>query len=449
MELDMTRGKPVRLLLRFAVPLMALSLLQQVYTLCDSFIVGRLLGTDAFTATASASNLNWFPLNMLLGAIHGFGVPMAQSFGSGKKEDFRSIFAGAVSLSLLLGVLFSVAGVIWAEDLLQLLHTPEQLMDHAVRYIRVLWLGFAVTAVMNVFTTALMALGDSRTPLVALVVSSAVNIALDILFISRLRMDVEGAALATVIAQGAAAAWSFWYLLRGRNSIPRLRNFRPRWRVYRELLRMGVPQLLCNGVTTSGELIVQAAVNSWGLAFVTGLTASHRYLNLLGVVNHGLEGAIATYTGQNWGAKRYDRIERGTRSGIRIGLCASASIGTVVFIVAESMIRFLVPDAAAETVLFGTQALRVQAVFLPALYLLCEYRAAVHGMGNAAVPMFSGFLELAMRIGCTLLLPLLLGEKGLYFTDAAAWVPTMGMLMGCYLLMRKKYLLQRPAGYRS
>lgn len=438
MTLDMTRGKPVWLLLRFALPLMLSSLLQQMYTLCDSFIVGRLLGTAAFTATASAANLNWFPLNMLLGAVSGFGVTLAQSFGAADRQRFQCFFAGSILMSMLLGVLFSVVGVIWAESFLQMLHTPEQLLDFALRYIRILWIGFSVTAILNVFTSALLAMGDSRTPLVALAVSSGANILLDVVLIAWLHMDVEGAALATVLSQGAAALWSFRGLYRRKNMLPQSVHFRPDRRIYKELLRLGLPQILCNGVTTSGELIVQAAVNASGVAFVTGLTASHRYLNLLCVVNYGLEGAVATYVGQNWGAGKHDRIKDGTRCAVRMGIFASAATGLVVFLLAEPMIRFFVPDAEAQAIRFGTEALQIQAAFLPALYLLCEYRAAIRAMGNAAIPMFSGFLELAMRIGCTLLLPLLIGQSGLYFTDAAAWVPTMLMLFGYYQFLKSK-----------
>lgn len=447
MTLDMTNGKPARLLLRFALPLMLSSLLQQMYTLCDSFIVGRLLGTAAFTATASASTVNWFPLNMLLGAVSGFGVPLAQSFGAGNREDFRRFFAGSILLSLLLGIGFSVLGVILAEDFLILLHTPEQLLDDTLRYIRVLWMGFSVTAILNIFTSALLAMGDSKTPLVALAVSSAVNILLDVALIAWFPMDVEGAALATLLAQAAAALWSFLGLCRRKNMLPSSSHFRPERRILRELLRLGLPQILCNGVTTSGELIVQAAVNSFGVAFVTGLTASHRYLNLLSVVNYGLEGAVATYVGQNWGAQKYDRIQTGTRCAVRMGALASAATGVTVFLLAEPMIRFFVPDASPEAIRFGAEALQVQAVFLPALYLLCEYRAAIRGMGNAVIPMLSGFLELAMRIGCTLLLPLLIGQKGLYFTDAAAWVFTMLMLFGSYQLLRPKAKTQDHLTY--
>ncbi len=440
MALNMTRGKPLGLLVRFALPMIFSGLLQQMYTLCDSFIVGRLLGTDAFTAASLASNLNWFPLSILLGAVGGFGVTLAQSYGSGIRQDFHRYFAGTILLTTLLGLILSSAGLLWTDDFLMLMKTPEQLFAFTRRYVRVLWMGFSVTAIMNVFSHTLLAIGDSRTPLVALAISSFVNIFLDIALISWFSMGIEGAALATVFSQAMAAVWSFRGLKRGEDILPKARHFRLNWPTAKNLLRMGFPQALCTGVTASGELLVQAAVNSYGVAFVTGLTASRRYLNLLNVIGGGLEGAIATYVGQNWGAGQHRRIEEGTRCAVRIGLFTSAVTGWAVGLTAEFWIRFLVPDASAETIRIGTEALQVQAIFLPTLYWLCEYRAAIRGMGNAMVPMFSGFLELAMRIACTLILPLWIGAKGLYFTDAAAWFPTMAMLMVSYYSMRKKYL---------
>ena len=442
MTLNMTQGKPAKLLIRFALPMIFSGLLQQMYTLCDSFIVGRLLGTDAFTAASLASNLNWFPLSILFGAVGGFGIPLAQSYGSGIRSDFHRYFAGTILLATLLALTLCSIGLTWTEEFLVLMKTPGALLGYAYRYVRILWFGFWITAILNVFNSALLAIGDSKTPLIALAISSFANIFLDFALISWFHMGIAGAALATIVSQAMAAYWSFHGLKRSDDILPKGSDFRLTWPTAKKLLRMGFPQALCTGVTASGELIVQAAVNSYGVIFVTGLTASRRYLNLLNIIGGGLEGAIATYVGQNWGAQQYRRIEDGTRCGIRMGVLTSIFTGLVVGFTAEFWIRFLVPDASAETIRIGTEALQVQTLFLPFLYLLCEYRAAIRGMGNAMVPMLSGFLELAMRIACTILLPLWLNQEGLYFTDAAAWVPTMLMLLTCYVWMRKQYLRQ-------
>lgn len=440
MTLDMTRGKPVKCLLLFAFPLMLSSLLQQLYTLCDSVIVGRLLGTLAFTATGSASYLNWFPLSMLMGAIQGFGVPLAQKFGAKNKEEFRRFFASGIVLSLLIGILISGFGLFFVRPFLVKLNTPAELMDYAERYIRVLWMGFWATAILNIFTTALMAMGDSRTPLTALAVSSVVNIALDLVLIAWFDMSVEGAALATILAQLCAAAWSFRGLVRAGDLLPKRCHFQFHGYVMKELLRMGFPRLMSNGVISSGELLVQSAINACGVVFVTGMTAARRYFNLTNVIGYGLEGALATFVGQNYGAGNKSRIIQGTRSAAAMGLFSSVVTGIGVWLLAEPMIRFFVPDGSAEVLSVGVNALRIQAVFLWGLYLLCEHRAAIQGMGNAMIPMFSGFLELALRIGSALLLPIAFGQEGLYFTDVVAWVPTMLMLTVSYHILKNRLL---------
>ena len=444
MTLDMTQGKPMKLLLRFAIPMMLSSLLQQMYTLCDSVIIGRLLGTVAFTATSSAGNVNWFPLHILMGATQGCGVALAQRFGAKNQEAFHRTFAGSMVLSLGVGILFSIVGLLYAKPFLVLLNTPDVLMDYALRYLRILWAGFSITAILNILGSALLATGDSRTPLIALAISSGVNILLDLIFLAGFHWGVEGAALATVIAQISAALWSFRGLYKAEAILPKKSHFRLRKDTLKELLRLSLPRMLCNGVTTSGELLVQAAVNAWGVAFVTGLTASRRYLNLLNVINSGLEGSLVTYVGQNWGADKRDRIRQGTHTAVRMGLVASVITGVSVYLLAGPMIRLFVPDGTEEAIRFGIEALQVQAIFLPTLYWLCEYRAAIQGMGNSVIPMYSGFLELAMRIACTLLLPLAIGQKALYFTDAAAWVVTMAMLMISYYSLQRKLLPRTP-----
>ena len=277
MTLNMTKGKPMGLLVRFALPMVFSGLLQQMYTLCDSFIVGRLLGTVAFTAATSASNLNWFPLSILYGAVGGFSVTLAQSFGSGNQEEFRRYFAGTISLALLLAAGLSALGLLWTQEFLILMKTPPQLLDLARSYVQVLWMGFTVTAILNVFSSALLATGDSKTPLVALAISSFLNIFLDVAFISWFSMGIAGAALATVLSQAAAAIWSFRGLKLAGDILPNGRHFRMERRVLIQLLRMGFPQALCTGVTASGELLVQAAVNSYGVVFVTDQPAHRQH----------------------------------------------------------------------------------------------------------------------------------------------------------------------------
>lgn len=439
MTLDMTQGKPARLLIKFAFPLMLSMLLQQCYSLCDTLIVGRFLGAVALTATGSAGGLSWFPQNLICCAIYAYGVSLSHRFGAKDMEGFRRFFAGGLVLTVAVGTVITVVGTVFAEKFLALLNTPAELMSMATTYLRILWIGFLVTALMNLFSTALTSLGDSKTPLVSLAISSVVNIVLDIVFLALLDMGIGGAALATVLAQVFAMAWNLLQLIRKGDALPKLCHFRLRWNVMKELLRLSLPQMLSSAVINTGGLLVQGIINSYGVLFVMGINGAGRIFSTLYVVGYGLELAVLTYTGQNWGAGKKDRIRTGTRFSVTVGFVTSTLIAAVVALLAKPLILFLLPDATPETIRIGTEALRAQVLFMPSMYLLCEFRAAIQGMGNALYPMLSGFSELAMRVIACLLFPLLMGREGLYFVDAAAWIPTMLlMIAGYFVALRKR-----------
>lgn len=443
--LDMTQGKPSGLLLRFAFPMMLSMLLQQCYSMCDSLLVGRFLGDIALTATGSAGNLSWIAQNLVCCAIYGYGVALSQRFGAKDEAGYQRFLAGALVLSIFWGLLVTILGTTCAEVFLKQLGTPDELLRDASEYLRTLWGGFLALALMNLFSTALTSMGDSKTPLVALAISSAVNIVLDVVFLAWLHMGIGGAALATVIAQITAALWNFRALVRRGNALPRRQHFRLRWKEVRELLRLSLPQMLSSIVINSGDLLVQSIINGYGVVFVMGVNAARRYFSMLNIVGYGLECAVATYVGQNWGAGKKDRIRTGTRFAVTLGFAASAATGALVCLGAEPLIRFLLTDSSGETIRVGVEALRMLAAFLPGLYLLCEFRAAIQGMGNVVYPMLSGFSELIMRVGAVFILPALLGRTGMYFVDPCAWVPTMLLMVAGYrsvLFRRKKDLLR-------
>lgn len=439
MKLDMTRGKPMRLLLLFALPLMLSSLLQQFYTLCDSMIVGRLLGTEAFAATGSASYLHWFALSMLLGLTGGFGVALSQRFGAKDEEGFRRFFANAAALALGVGLLLTAVGVGMLKPLLRMINTPAELFDYTYRYMSTLWSGLIVTASLNLLTSALRAMGDSRTPFVSLVVSTVINIVLDYALIAWIGMGVEGAALATVLSQIAAAAWCLRGVKRS-GLMPERQHFHLHKPAVHELLRLGIPPLLANGVIATGELAVLAAINRFGVVFVTGNTASRRYFSLFNIAGNALDAALLTYVGQNWGAKQKERIRRGTRTAVGMGAVSSTVLSVLIILFARALILLFLPDGTAEALQVGVDSLRVEVLFLISLYMLLLHRSAIHGMGNAIIPMCSGFLELVMRVLSAWLLPLWFGREGLYFVDAVTWTVTAAMLIVSYHILKRKYL---------
>ena len=449
MAQDMTKGKPLRLMVMFALPLALSSVLQQLYSVCDSMIVGQLFGPEAFAAIGSSSYLDWFPLSMLIGLSQGFGVVLAQRFGAKDERGFRRALAMSLLIAALVAMLLTVLGISFQGPFLRLLKTPEALFGYTAAYLRVLWLGLTVTAVQNVLGAALRALGDSRTPFVSLIVSTALNIVLDYLLMAGLHMGVEGAALATVCSRAGSIAYCAWKLRRVPFAMPARADTRLHGPTIRELLRMGIPPLLSFSITATGELAVQAAFNVCGVVFVTGMTAAKRYYSLLTVAGSALEGAVATFVGQNTGAKQIRRVLEGTRVAVWAGMLAAATTTAVVVLFRRQLIQLFLPPGNEEAFQIGMDALRIEALYLCGLYLLCLHRAAIQGMGNAVVPMLSGFLELALRFACVWALPLLFARKGLYYINAITWAGTAAMLMIVYYTTRRRILAKlalREAG---
>lgn len=443
MRFDMTRGKPVSLLARFALPLIVSSMLQQLYTLCDSAIVGRLLGENAFAAVGAAAFLHGIPLSILLGCTQGFGVAVGQRFGAKDDGGVNRFFSTAL-LSLSFGLALSILGLALLKPLLGLMKTPEQLLPDSAGYLTVLWLGLTVTAVMNMAASGFRAMGDSRTPLFGLLLSSFLNILLDVLLVAVLPLGVMGTALATVLSQ-LAATGLFLRALSRAGAVSLRHLLLPGRAQIRELLRLGVPPMLSFGVNAASGGLYQRVINGFGVAVITGMSASYRYFDLLNLVGYGMEGAVATFTAQNAGAKDYRRIRRGTNAALLLGGGVTVAINLLAVIFAGPMIGLFLGDGLTEAVKVGAVSLRVRSAFVVSMYLLCAWRAAISGMGNAVIPMISGFLELGLKTAAILTLPRLLGLQGLYLMDAAAWIPVALFLGLCYrrILKQKLYLAVR------
>lgn len=441
MTLDMTQGKPLRSIIRFALPFVFSSMLQQLYTMTDSVIVGRALGAEAFAAIGSSSFLQWFLLSAIIGLTQGFGVVLAQRFGAKDWNGFRSAAWMSMLLCTVVCLMLMAVGLLFLEKALVWLDTPTELRAYVATYLRVLWSGLILSAVYNVSAAVLRAMGDSRTPFVALVISTVLNIVLDLLLLMVFDMGVEGAAIATLIAQAVALAYCLYSIKRAGIALPT----RNQWKIDKiavhELLKLGIPPMLSRMVVSTGELALSGAINVHGVLFVTGMSASQRYFSLLNIIGSSLEAATVTFVGQNVGAKQLRRALDGARTAIWLGIVSAVGTAALVLLLSKPLILFFLPTSGAEAVGIGVSALQVESAFLISLYLLCLYRAALQGFGDAIVPMISGFLELVLRLVWVLwMAQMLLGREGLYYTDAVTWTGTMVFLMIAYYRRRAKIL---------
>lgn len=437
---DMTEGKPVRLILSFAVPMMFANIFQQFYNVFDSLVVGRLIGVNAFAAVGAAGFYSWMIISIILGMVQGYSVLYAHRFGAGDMQGLRKAIGMTVILSLVIGILLTLISILCAKPVLSMIHTPDEIMEDTRKYLYWLLAGTLFTLAYNVTASILRALGNSKAPLLAVVLSSITNIVLDLILIGRFHMGVDGAAISTVFA----TLCSFLYCLRKLHDIKPIHLCRSDFRidsdVIKELLRLGSPLAFRNAVISFGGLTVQYAVNGFGTLFVAGTTAAKKYFGIMELVGSSIDGAFATFVGQNYGKGSILRIKEGLHSVRRLALAGSAIMALFMIVFGRILIGFLVSGDAVEVnnlINIGYHNITVIALCLPALYLLYLYRSALQGMGNTLIPMLSGFIELALRIFSALFLSKVIREWGIYLADGIGWIGAGALLFTAYQLTMK------------
>lgn len=433
---DMTSGKPGRLIMGFALPMMAGNICQQLYTIVDGAFVGRFAGVDALDAVGAADWLNWLFMGVIVGYTQGFSILISQRFGARDQAGLRRAVGVSVTLTAVITLFLALLTQILVTPALTLLQTPPGIIyDQAVIYLRILFAGLPVFAAYNVQAGILRAVGDSKTPLTAMLVASLVNISLDALFVIAFRWGVAGAAAATLIAQSTSALYCFRMIRRV--PILHLEQKDLRWDgpTVRRLIRLGTPTAGQNLVIGFGGMAVQRVVNGFGREFIAGFTATNKLYGLMEMAGTSYGAAIAAYTGQNYGAGKPRRIRDGIRASVLMSAATSLLIAAALFFLGRMVLSLFVDPAEPmkEQVLdIGQTYLRFMLAALVVLYLLYVYRSALQGMGDTMTPMLSGVVELAMRVGAVMLLPLWLGQDGIYFAEPAAWLGAEVLLMVTY-----------------
>lgn len=439
-----TEGSPWRLLLLFALPLMAGNIFQQMYTVVDTAVVGRALGVEALAALGTVDWLNWLTLGTIQGFTQGFSILLAQRFGAGESGKLRQALTNAVFLSVLCAVVVTAGAELAAEPVVVLLRTPEEVRHISMAYLRVLFAGLPVVTAYNFAAAALRAMGDGRTPLLAMAAAALTNIALDFLFVLGFRWGVEGAAAATIIAQCLAAACCIRRLCR----IEALRLTREDWHLEGalcgRLMVLGLPMALQNGIIAVGGMIIQTIVNGFGVAFIAGYTATNKLYGVLEVAATSYGYAMTTYAGQNLGAGKLERVSRGMRAGTVIALLTSAAVGLVMLGAGRWILSwFIDASRSVEALEVAVRYLRMMSVCLPVLYILHVTRSCVQGLGNTLLPMVSGVSEFVMRTGGALLLPAVMGEAGVMWAEILAWFGADLILVPSYFYVMRRLSRQK------
>lgn len=434
----MTTGSPTKLILTFALPLMFGNVFQQFYTMVDTIVVGQFVGVEALAALGSADWFNFLILGILTGFTQGFSILISQCYGAGDHAALRKAVTMSVLLSAGIIVVMSIASQLMAQPVLNLLRTPENVLDNALIYLRICFSGIIAITLYNLCAAILRALGDGKTPLIAMIIAAFINIGLDLLFVVVFHWGVGGAAAATVIAQAFSGLFCVWSI----RGIALLAVSRADWTpdrgTLRKLFTLGIPMAFQNLVIAVGGMVVQFVINGFGFLFVAGITATNKLYGLLELAATSFGYSVATFTGQNLGAGKLDRIKKGVHSALRMAILTAVIIAAAMILFGKQIVRLFISDTAQDVnavVAVGYQFLFVMSAALFILYTLYVYRSALQGMGNTVVPMLSGIVELATRIGVVLLLPQLIGEYGVYLAEVSAWASAALLLMIAYYCM--------------
>ncbi len=443
----LTEGSPWRLLFLFSLPLMAGNIFQQMYTVVDTAVVGKVLGVDALAALGAVDWLNWLTLGAIQGFTQGFSILMAQRFGAGDYGKLRQTAANSIVLAALCAAVLTTASQALAGTAGDLLQTPGEIRPISIAYLRIIFGGLPIVMAYNLAASILRALGDGRTPLAAMIVASLTNIALDLLFVMGFRWGVQGAAAATLMAQCLAAGYCIWRLSR----MEVLRLSREDWVLSAplcgRLMWLGSPMAFQNTIIAIGGMIIQTIVNGFGVAFIAGYTAANKLYGILEVAATSYGYAMTTYAGQNLGAGKVRRISQGIRAGMVIALATSVVITALMLAFGRLILSFFLPagaEASAEALGVGYQYLSLMALCLPALYVLHVTRSCIQGLGNTVLPMVSGMSEFVMRTGGALTLPPVIGEAGVMIAEVLAWFGADLILAPSYFFVMKRVRREMP-----
>lgn len=423
MTKSMTEGRPLKLLVQFAFPLLMGNLLQQTYNIIDSAIVGRILGTQALAGVGSTSSVQFMVLGFCTGTCAGFGVPVAKCFGAGKKKEmldtvFHAVFLTAVLAAAMMGVCTLLCP--W---ILHLLDVPEDIYDYAYQYLAIIFLGLPFTYLYNLLSSMLRSVGDSRTPFLFLAFSTVLNIGLDLFFILVLGWGCAGAAGATVTAQAVSGILCLIFIWKRVPVLhPEKENCRLQGAEAGKLAVMGIPMGLQFSVTAIGSMVMQTANNGLGSICVSGFAAAMRIKMFAICPFEAIATGISVFCGQNLGAGKVDRIRKGILDGLAISVGYGLFAGSILILFGRDLSSIFVSREATDVLDAAAMYLKCLGFFYWSLGILNVCRLAVQGLGYPGRAVFSGVMEMIARIAVSMLFVGSFGYTAICFTDQAAWI---------------------------
>ena len=435
---DMTEGPPLKLILGFFIPMLFGLLFQQLYNMADTIIVGKFLGVKALAAVGSTGSINFMIIGFCLGVCSGFAIPVAQKFGEKNMKALRRFVANSGWLAAIFAVVMTFAVCIFCRDILVLMQTPEDIIEGAYSYIFVIFLGIPATYLYNLLSCTIRSLGDSTTPLIFLVFSSVVNVLLDLFTILVLDMGVAGAGWATITAQAVSGILCLIYM---RRKFTILKMDEEEWKADRHYMKilcnMGIPMGLQYSITAIGSVILQTSVNSLGSMAVASVTAGSKISMFFCCPFDALGSTMATYGGQNVGARKLDRIDKGLKAGTLIG-CIYAVAAFAVLLFMGQWVALMFVDPGETEILKNTQLFLIaNSLFFIPLLGVNVVRFMIQGLGYPRLAILAGVCEMAARSFVGFCLVPLFGYLAVCIANPVAWIAADLFLIPAYRYVMK------------
>ncbi|WP_167957663.1 MATE family efflux transporter [Anaerosporobacter faecicola] len=445
MAKDLTTGSPTRLILSYSVPLLIGNIFQQLYSMVDTIIVGKCIGVDALAAVGATGGLSFLILGFLMGLTGGFAVITAQKYGAKDMKELRHSVGTSIILCIFTTIILTVLSLLTAKPLLKVMNTPDNIMADAHTYISIIFIGIACTVFYNMIACVLRAIGDSKTPLYFLIVSSILNIVLDLVFILSFHMGVAGAAWATVISQGVAGLLCLLYTKK-KYSILKLtkQDFAYNGKFAWKHWQLGLPMALQFSVTAIGVLVLQSALNLFGSTKIAAYTAACKVEQLVTQPAGTFGVTMANYAGQNLGAGRIDRVKEGLKKCSVITVLFALGASAILLLFGKPLTMLFIDTAQSaaiqnEVLSSANIYLTIIAIFLPVLNMLFVYRNVLQGIGRSFMPFMAGVFELVARTICAFTLPAVMGFTGICLAGPIAWLAATIPLAFAYHIVIKKF----------
>lgn len=429
-------GKVSAKLLGFFFPMLLTNILQQIYSVADTAIVGKGLGDYALGAVGNLSSLSLLIIGFSTGMANGFAVIIAQNYGAGNHSVLRKSIAISVKLSIVLTLILTAAGCLMLKPILLFMQTDKVILQDSLKYGYIIFGGLAAAIAYNLCSGILRSLGDSKTPFIAIMFSSAVNIALDCILILILHTGVEGAAIATILSQVISSFICFCKIRQMPVIQIKAEDFKNDIAMYLLLLKNGIPMACMNSVTAVGCMIVQSYVNDCGVAYTSAYSVCSKYLNLFMLPSLTAGFSISAFVSQNYGAGKVERIKKGVHVCLLIALISYVLLGLVMAFLPELLAGFMLSEE--ETISLAVEYLKICGAALILVNLLFVYRNSVQGMGYPLIPMLSGITEMVLRIPAIILLMPEIGFKATAYAEAAAWIGALTLNWIAYRIFIRK-----------